>query len=373
VVTADGVPPAGAVTPGERLARRTLEMVDVASESRHEAALLERLTAELPVPVAEHADAVRLMVGERRPGTALVVLAGHVDTVPPQANLPGRIERDTEGAQVVGLGASDMKGGLAVMAELAERTAGEPDVFGVDVGFLLFGREELPIAESALRPFLAGSELARQIDLAIVLEPTDNALEIGCLGNLNARVTFRGESAHSARPWLGRNAIHAAVHGLREIAASSPRDVTVDGLTYREVVSVTTIEGGRGGNVVPDEVSAHVNLRYAPGRGPADAEEELRRLVASPHAAIEVLGNAPPGPVSLANPVAQRLRRTGELPVRAKQAWTPVAEFAEVGIDAVNFGPGDPATAHRTDERVRVAALVRCYDVLMATLSGRWR
>ena len=221
------------------------------------------------------------------------------------------------------------------------------------MGLLFFGREELPFAESALvplfdrRPEIAGSALA------IVFEPTANRLELGCLGNLNATVVFEGEAAHTARPWLGRNAIHAAIAALAPVTDLPIRDVEVDGLTYREVASVTTIQGGVATNVVPDRATAQVNFRYAPTHTPAEAERRLRELLGHPSATVEIVGNAPPGLVPSGNPLVERLRAAGDLAVGPKQAWTPVAEFGLVGVDAVNFGPGDPQYAHRDDEQRR--------------------
>ncbi len=352
---------------GERLAARTLELVDIPSVSGEERAILDAIHGSVPsgLSVVDEQDAVLfLSPAERRSDAPFVVLAGHVDTVPPNGNLPGTRDGDA----IVGRGAADMKGALAVMIEVATLLVRSPDASMVDVGFLFFGREELPITESALLPLFERCRQTRAIDLALVMEPTANALEIGCLGNLNARVTIRGVAAHSARPWLGRNAIHAAVEAFAPLAALPPLDVEIDGLVFREVASVTTIEGGIAGNVVPDEVVARVNFRYAPTRSPEDAEARLRELVAHSDAEVTVIGNAPPGPVSVGHPLVRRLREAGELPVRAKQAWTPVAEFATIGVDAVNFGPGDPQYAHRDDERVEVAALVRSFEVLRGFL-----
>ena len=205
-------------------------------------------------------------------------------------------------------------------------------------------------------------------DLAIVMEPTDNAVEVGCLGNLNATVIVTGRAAHSARPWQGENAIHRAVAALAPLADLPVRDVIIDGLTFREVVSVTTIAGGVAANVVPDHVEAGVNYRYAPGHAPAEAESRLRELLTPARVEVRIDGNAPPGAVSVRNPLVTRLREAGDLPLRPKQAWTPVAEFALAGVDAVNFGPGDPQYAHRDDERVEVHSLVRCHAVLRAFL-----
>ena len=352
----------------ERLAARTLALVDIASTSGHEDEILEALEVPRSLPVADAQDSVRWYgPAVRRRGTSLVLLAGHVDTVPPNRNLPGRIE---DGA-VVGRGAADMKGAVAVMEALAQDVADgvqAPASVDTDLALLFFGREELPITRSALLPLFERCPAMREVDLAIVMEPTGNELEMGCMGNLNARITVSGRAAHSARPWLGENAIHGAVRALQEVAASAPRDVSIGGLTFREVVSVTTIEGGLAANVVPDLVHATVNYRYAPGTEPASAEAALRAML--PGVDLEVVGNAPPGPVHTSSPLVERLRRAGRLQVRPKQAWTPVAEFATIGVPAVNLGPGDPGYAHRDDERVEAAALARCYRVLRAFLEG---
>jgi succinyl-diaminopimelate desuccinylase len=353
---------------GARLAGLVESLVAIPSESRDESTILAWIRERLPDPVTvvEEDDAVVYARGPRRPGAPLIVLAGHVDTVPIGRCRPGR-----RGATIHGRGAADMKGGLAVMLEVAgDVAAGRPDP-APDVGFLFFGREELPFRESALRPFLEGTSQVREAALAIVLEPTANRLELGCLGNLTATVTFTGEAAHTARPWLGRNAIHAAVEALNAVADLPPRDVPVDGLTYREVASVTRIAGGAAANVVPDRAVATVNLRYAPTRSREDAERRLHDLLGVHEADVEVVGNAPPGPVPSRTPWVERLRRAGDLVVGPKQAWTPVAEFGLAGVDAVNFGPGVPGYAHRDDEQVEVAALERSLDVLRAFLEDR--
>lgn len=259
-----------------------------------------------------------------------------------------------------------MKGALAVMLELARQLDEQPGT--CDVGLLFFGREELPYAESALQPLFDRCIEASTIDLAIVMEPTDNAIEVGCLGNLNASVIVTGRAAHSARPWLGDNAIHRAISALAPLAHLPAREVVIDGLAFHEVASVTTIEGGIAANVIPDRVEARVNYRYAPGHTPAEAEARLRELLVMAEVDVRIDGNAPPGPVSIRNPLVARLQQAGNLPLRPKQAWTPVAEFAAAGVDAINFGPGDPQYAHRDDERIEVRALVRSLDVLRAFL-----
>jgi succinyl-diaminopimelate desuccinylase len=283
-----------------------------------------------------------------------VLLAGHLDTIPAQGNLPGRIE---DGA-VHGVGASDMKAGVAVMVELARA--------GVPGRYLFFTREEIPVTESPL-PELFATDRLDGVELAVVLEPTDCILHAGCLGNIQARVDFAGVSAHSARPWTGVNAIHELVLGLDELVRLEPVDVELDGLTYREVVSAVRVGGGIAANVVPAHASVELNYRYAPGRSREEAEARLRALV--PRGSVEILSNSPSAPPALTNPLAARLRSL--VPeVAPKQAWTPVAQFAEQGIDAINYGPGATAYAHKVDEQVPVASLERCYATLETFLGS---
>jgi succinyl-diaminopimelate desuccinylase len=336
--------------PASDLATRTLELVDVASESRQERVVMDLVRSLLPgEPLYDDGDAI--VWGER---AAPVVLAGHLDTVPAQENLPGRIA----GGAVHGLGASDMKGGVAVMLELA--------LAGASARYVFFTREEVALDESPLPSVFASGVLAGA-ELAVVLEPTDLILHAGCLGNLQARVDFHGDSAHSARPWTGRNAIHALAEGLAPLARLEPLEVELDGLVFREVLSAVRVEGGIAENVVPARASAELNFRFAPGRSRDDAEARLRELVRDGE--LRVLHNAPSAPPALANPLVQRLREL--VPdVAPKQAWTPVAQFAEQGIDGINYGPGATAYAHRQDEQIPVANLHTVYETLARFLTG---
>ncbi len=330
---------------GERLAARTLELIDIPSESRDEASLAAHVAALLPD--ARDLGDTGLLAG---PEGARVLLGGHFDTVPAQGNRPGR----REGDRVIGLGASDMKGALAVMIELVRD--------GLPFGALFFGREELPFDESALTPLLARHPLAPE--LAVMMEPTDNAIHAGCLGNVNATWTFHGVAAHSARPWFGDNAITRAAAGVTALAAHEPEPHQFDGLEFVEVASVTKISGGIAMNVIPGEATAHVNYRYAPGRTPEEAEARLAELCAG-HGELRIDANAPSGAVAR-GPLVDALIAAGDLEVAPKQAWTPVAEFARAGVPAINFGPGDPPQAHTRGEEISVAALVRSYRVLEA-------
>ena len=350
----------------DRLAARTLELVDIPSESLYEAEIREHLRAAVPAQFAEvfAGDEVFLWARDRRPGAPLLVLAGHYDTVPAQANVPGLIE----GNAVHGCGASDMKGGVAVALELV-RDLAEHDPGRVDVALLLFGREELPPSFDPLPALFDRCPLVHETDLAVLLEPTDLEIQAGCVGNLTARVTFHGRSGHSARPWLAENALHRAIEGLTRVAAHERREAVVSGLPFFEVVSVTRLNGGVADNVVPEVAVATLNLRYPPDRTPDEAEDVLRTLVPT-DAAIEIVGNSPPAAVSVDAPLVQALRATGDFPIEPKQAWTNVADFTSRGIPAVNFGPGATRFAHARDERVEIAALVRAYEALRGVLLG---
>jgi succinyl-diaminopimelate desuccinylase len=348
----------------ERLAARTLELVNIPSESRNEAEIAAHVHSLVPPAFAVEwaGDDAAVWIGPRRAGNPLVVLAGHYDTVPAQDNIPGRIEDGV----VHGLGASDMKGGLAVLLEAAREL---PETGGVDVALLLFGKEELPAEFSPLPALFDGSRAVHEAELAILLEPTDCTIQAGCLGNLNARITFHGVSGHSARPWTAENAIDKALDGLRAYADIEPRPVEIGGLTFTEVATVTQIEGGIATNVVPDRVVANVNFRYAPDRSPSSAEAYLRSLLPE-GATFEHAGDSPPARVVTDSPLVQRLRAAGDLALEPKQAWTNVADFTSRGIDAVNFGPGATRYAHRRDEQVEIAALERAYTALRAFLTG---
>jgi succinyl-diaminopimelate desuccinylase len=335
--------------PASDLAARTLELVDIPSESHCEALAMELVRRLLPgEPIYDDGDAI--VWGDP---AAPLVLAGHVDTVPAQGNLPGSIEDGV----VRGLGASDMKGGVAVMLELARAEAPARYVF--------FTREEVALEESPL-PEVFASGILGGAELAVVLEPTDAILHAGCLGNLQARVEFHGESAHSARPWTGSNAIHALAEGLAPLARLEPLEVERDGLVYREVLSAVRVEGGIAANVVPAEAWAELNFRYAPGRSREEAEARLRELV--PWGELRVLHNSPSALPALANPQVLRLREL--VPeIAPKQAWTPVAQFAEQGIEAINYGPGATVYAHRQDEQIPIENLHAVYETLARFIS----
>jgi succinyl-diaminopimelate desuccinylase len=358
------------VTPlAERLAARTLELVNIPSESGHEEAIREHLLELVPASYscAYAGDEVFLFAPPRRSSTPLIVLAGHYDTVPAQDNIPGRIEDDA----VHGLGASDMKGGVAVALELV-RDLAENTRPGADVALVVFGREELPVEHDPLPALLESSELVHEAALAILLEPTDGVVHAGCLGNVIARLTFHGRSGHSARPWDADSAIAHAVVGLGPLLAVDPREAVLGGLSFVEVVSITRLESGIADNVIPDRATATLNLRYPPDRSPEEAEAHLRSLMPD-GATLDIVSHAAAGAVVAENPLVSALVDAGAREIQPKQAWTNVADFTAHGIDAVNFGPGHTRYAHRRDEQVEIAALVHAYETLERLACGAIR
>jgi succinyl-diaminopimelate desuccinylase len=297
-----------------------------------------------------------LIVGKRsqRP---LVLLVGHIDTVPAQGQTAATLEE----GRVTGLGASDMKSGLAVMLHLLEDPAvrlGPYDVVG-----LFYDREEGPVEENGLEPLLQRAPWLAEAEFAVVLEPTDLELQVGCIGTINATVSFEGHSAHSARPWLGENAISKAGSWLADLHGRQPESIIIDGLEFKEVFSVTTAAGGIARNIIPASFEVNLNYRFAPNKTLAEAEATLREVAAAADH-IEIVDRAAAGPVPQANPHLERLAASSGAPRTPKQAWTDVARLAEHGIPAVNYGPGETAQAHQAAESVSVDNLPVVFDAL---------
>jgi succinyl-diaminopimelate desuccinylase len=289
-----------------------------------------------------------------------VVLAGHIDTVPVAGNVPSRA-RD---GLLYGCGASDMKSGVAVQLRLAAQLA-EP---AVDVTYVFYDCEEVESERNGLlrlsrqRPdLLAG-------DFAVLMEPTGAVVEGGCQGTLRAEVRAVGERAHSARSWMGRNAIHAAGGILDVLRRYEARQPEVDGLIYHEGLNAVGISGGVAGNVIPDECVVAVNYRFAPDRGTEQATAHVREVFSDfPVTVTDVAGGARPG---LADPAAASFVAAMGGEPRAKLGWTDVARFDALGIPAVNYGPGDPQLAHTRNEHVELAAIGDCEARMRAWLAG---
>lgn len=300
------------------------------------------------------------------PSRPRLVFAGHLDTVPEPE---GGIEVRMENGRVHGRGASDMKAGDAVMLTLAEEL--DWNASWVEPVFVFYEREEGPHAENGLGVVFEKIPRVLEADAALVLEPTENALEAGCVGTAQVEITFRGTAAHAARPWLGENAISASGKLLATLHGREPEKVEAGGLVFYEVMTPTMARGGRAKNVVPDEFWINVNYRFAPGRGYTDVVRTFEELVgpADGRAAFDITDFAPAGEVNLDNTLLRRLLDTG-LVVRPKQAWTDVARFAQAGVAAANFGPGTPAQAHHSDEYAELSLLEGCYERLASFLSS---
>jgi succinyl-diaminopimelate desuccinylase len=298
--------------------------------------------------------------GTKRPHVALV---GHLDTVRTE-NGAARIEGD----RCFGAGASDMKSGLAVMIELAERI--DRATLGVDLTLVFYAREEGPFAENELGPVLYHDPELGHVDLAVCLEPSDNRLHLGCNGSIHAQVTFEGKTGHSARPWEGDNAVSKAAPLLAEIAAQSPEAHVIDGLTYRTVTTVTSAkDGGRGRNVVPDRFVLNINHRFAPDTSLADAKKNVLALIGD-RAKVELTDLSPAALPSASHPFVRALVAAGVRGVEPKQAWTDVARFAARGIAAVNFGPGENAQAHQRNESTSLVLLHEGYAIMTRWLAS---
>ena len=290
-----------------------------------------------------------------------VVLGGHLDTVPANSNATPRREGDT----LHGLGATDMKGGLAVLLTLAESLGAEP---GRDVTLVFYDGEEVSDEHNGLRRLFAERPELVAGDLAILLEPTGGWIEAGCQGTIHARATFHGARAHSARPWMGKNAVHAAAPMLARIAAHEAPTVTVDGLDYRESLQVVRIEAGIANNVVPDRCEVVVNRRYAPACSFDDALAQTRAFLDDADE-VEIVSASPAAAPNLTHPLVAGLISAGKLDVRPKLGWTDVSRFTQHGIAAVNYGPGDPALCHTAGEFVERAELDECLRVLASFLA----
>jgi succinyl-diaminopimelate desuccinylase len=338
------------------------QLVDIESVSGDEQLITDLIETGLrALPHLEVARAGNAVVARTSLGRARrVLLAGHTDTVPLAGNLPSRVDGD----RLYGCGTTDMKGGVAVLLSMAA-TVLEPRY---DVTYVAYDCEEVEGERNGLKRLVDQHADWLSTDLAILLEPTGALIEAGCQGTLRVDVTVPGVRAHSARSWLGVNAIHEAAPLLATLAAYDARRVTIDGCDYREGLSAVRIHGGVAGNVIPDECRIEVNFRFAPDRTESEALAHVQSVL-SPYPVI--LTDAAPGALpGLATPVAQDfVAAVGDTP-RAKLGWTDVARFSALGVPALNYGPGDPNLAHTRDEYVELPQVTRAADVMRRYLTG---
>ena len=346
------------------VAELTAVLVDTRSESGDEKALadaVESALSALPhLTVVRDGDAVvaRTDLGRER----RVVIAGHLDTVPIVDNVPSYVDGD----RLYGCGTSDMKAGVAVQLKLAALVA-EPVH---DITYVFYDNEEVDASRNGLLRLSRNHSDLLAGDFAILMEPTDGVIEGGCQGTMRVNVRTTGKRAHSARSWMGENAIHKAGEVLDLLRAYTPRRPEVDGLTFHEGLNAVFVEGGVAGNVIPDECVVEVNYRYAPDLSPADAEAHLREVFAGFE--VTVTDSAAPARPGLDDPSAAAfVAAVGEGRARAKFGWTDVSRFSELGVPAVNYGPGDPMLAHTRDEYAKISQIREAEERMVAWLTGR--
>lgn len=344
----------------------TAELVDVPSVSRDEARLVALLEEELRrIPWLDVTRVGDNLVARTDAGRERrLVLAGHSDTVPANGNERAVVDGD----RLYGVGSTDMKAGLAVMLDLA-RTVAEP---AVDVTYVFYAREEIGSAHSGLRELWEARPDLLAADVALLGEPTRGELEAGCQGTMRVLVTLRGARAHTARPWMGRNAIHRLAGMLEALAAYEERRPVVQGCEFREALQAVHVQGGIAGNVVPDEVTLLVNHRFAPDRTLEQAEAHVREVLGpwlDEDDAFEVVDAAPAAAPALDHPLVAALVARNGLGVTAKLGWTDVAFFASRGVPAANFGPGDALIAHTAGEYVERADIERVHGALLELLT----
>jgi len=301
--------------------------------------------------------------GEIDPKKRSVALVGHLDTVDAPNELSGKV---IDG-KLYGLGASDMKAGDAVILELAKELKRRESRF--NLFFILYEKEEGPYLENGLRPlFEKFGNLLKKVDFAFVLEPTDNAVQVGCLGVIHAWFKFKGKRAHSARPWQGENAIHKGWKLLKVLSEKEPKPYRVGELTYYEVLNATMVDYEGGRNLIPALFKVNLNYRFSPTKSLEEAQRELLTLGEEVGAEVEFTDLSPAARPCLDNPVLREFVERFRPKVEPKQAWTDVAQLSAHGIDAVNFGPGQPHQAHQKNEFVELQKVRECYETLKSFL-----
>ncbi|CAN5479031.1 succinyl-diaminopimelate desuccinylase [soil metagenome] len=345
----------------------TAALVDIPSVSRDEARLADEVESALrsQTPPSLGYEIVRsgnaVLARTNRGLPTRVMLAGHLDTVPIADNVPSRLE----GGVLYGCGTSDMKSGDAVFLHLAA-TVTDP---AHDLTLVFYDCEEIESSANGLGRIERELPDWLQADIAVLGEPSDGFIEAGCQGTLRAVISAVGTRSHSARSWLGDNAVHKLSDVLARLTAYQARSVDIDGCVYREGLSAVRIDGGVAGNVIPDAASVTVNFRFAPDRSPTDALDHVREVFDGLPVTLELTDSAAGALPGLTRPAAAQLIDAAGGQVRAKYGWTDVARFAALGIPAVNYGPGDPNVAHRRDESVQVAQITAAADMLRRYLS----
>jgi succinyl-diaminopimelate desuccinylase len=341
-----------------------MAICDIESVSGNETELADAIHAELLS--CKHLTVLRdgnAIVASTNQGRDRVLIAGHIDTVPVANNLPSQLHHFEREQVIVGRGTVDMKAGVAVMLKLAVELV-EPKF---DISWIFYDNEEVDSNLNGLGRLSRNHPELLQGKFAVLCEPTSAMVEGGCNGTIRVEISARGKKAHSARPWMGQNAIHALLPALSTLVNYEPETVEVDGLEYRESLNAVMANAGIATNVIPDLATLMVNYRFAPDKTGAQAEQILRELFSEYDLSVrDVAAGARPG---LNTELAQAFIHATKSAVHPKYGWTDVARFSSLGIPAVNYGPGDPSLAHADNENVPVGHIQDCYQGLKGWLA----
>ena len=354
----------------------TAQLIDIPSVSGNEAQIADLVESALRECAWLSVERLNNNVIARTnlDRSSRVIVAGHLDTVPVADNdkavfLKAGQQLPVEGSTLTedvlfGLGSCDMKGGVAVALRAAV-TVSEPTV---DVTYIFYECEEVDSKRNGLTKIAAEKPEWLTADIAVLLEPSNSQIEAGCQGTLRAQIRTSGVRAHSARAWLGKNAIHGLADALALLSTYESLTVDVDGLEYREGLNAVKITGGIAGNVIPDEAVLEVNLRYAPNRSAAEAEQFVKEFFNGYD--VTIVDNAAGALPGLDRPALQNLISRVDGKVSPKFGWTDVARFSAMGVPAVNMGPGDASCAHARHEHVSLKQLQDCEELVIGWLRG---
>jgi succinyl-diaminopimelate desuccinylase len=352
-----------AIDLSKNLVELTMDLCNIESVSGSEQPLADAIEKALALPHLRVLRDGNAIVASTNNGKPRVLIAGHIDTVPVSNNLPAQLHHFEREQVIMGRGSVDMKGGVAVMLKLASELVNPR----YDISWIFYDNEEVDSAKNGLGRIARNQPELLQGEFAVLCEPTSALVEGGCNGTLRAMVRTRGVKAHSARPWMGENAIHKATPILQKLSSFEPQTIAVDGLEYRESLNAVSIRGGIAGNVIPDLCEVEVNYRFAPSRDAAEAKAQLGEIFQGFEIEfVDIAEGARPGlDIELAK---EFLAATG-VAARPKYGWTDVARFSALGIPAVNYGPGDPSLAHADNENLPVGHLFDVEKGLRSWLS----
>ena len=352
-----------AIDLSKNLVELTMDLCNIESVSGSEKQLADAIERALALP---HLTVLRdgnAVVASTNSGKPRVLIAGHIDTVPVANNLPSQLHHFEREQVIVGRGSVDMKGGVAVMLKLASELVSPR----YDISWIFYDNEEVDSSKNGLGRLAQNHPELLKGEFAILCEPTSALVEGGCNGTLRALIRTRGVKAHSARPWMGENAIHKATPILQKLSAFEPQTIAVDGLEYRESLNAVSIKAGIAGNVIPDLCEVEINYRFAPSKNAQAAKAQIEELFTGFEIEfVDVAEGARPG---LDTELARQFLAATATTARPKYGWTDVARFSALGIPAINFGPGDPSLAHADNENLPVGHLFDVEKGLRSWLS----